>query len=132
MTPLSDGPAHEPRPDLPDAGASDGVGSEAPLPPQLSLVEEEPRRYPSTVGGACYLLILGVTVLALVVVGLGHWRGGVHILAGALAAAAALRAVLPRRDTGMLAVRSRWFDIAVLGAVAVALWVLATTIPVQG
>ena len=102
------------------------------MPPQLSLVEEEPRRYPSTLGGACYLVVLGVTVLALVVVGLGHWRGGVHILAGALAGAAALRAVLPRRDTGMLEVRSRWFDVSVLGAVAVALWVLATTIPAQG
>ena len=94
--------------------------------------EEEPRRYPSTLGGALYLTILAVTVAALVVVSLGHWRAGVHVLAGALAGAAAARAVLPRRDAGMLAVRGRWFDVVLLAAVGAAMWVLASTIPAQG
>ena len=58
--------------------------------------------------------------------------GGVHILADALLAAAAARAFLRRRDSGMLEVRSRWFDVALLCAVGVALWVLASTIPAQG
>jgi hypothetical protein len=118
VTPLSDGSAAEPEPSAHESA-----------PPQLSLVGEEPRRHPSTIGGAFYLGILVVTVLALVVVGLGHWRGGVHIMAAAMAAAAVMRALLPRRDTGMLEVRSRWFDVSLLGAVAIALWVLASTIP---
>ncbi|WGL51735.1 DUF3017 domain-containing protein [Nocardioides sp. BP30] len=141
MTPLSDGPAHEPRPAVPDApaprGAADPAGPEAPeatqapVPPPIAIVAEE-RRYPSTIGGLFYLGILALTVLALVVAGLGHWRGGVHILAVAMVAASVLRAVLRRRDTGMLAVRSRWFDVSLLGAVGIALWVLASTIPAQG
>ncbi|WP_232421843.1 DUF3017 domain-containing protein [Nocardioides sp. Iso805N] len=135
MTPLSDGSAHEPRPAVREgapSGTGDGAAAGAAVPPQLALVEEDSRRYPSTIGGLFYLGILSLTVLALVVVGLGHWRGGVHILAAAMVAASALRAVLPRRDTGMLAVRSRWFDVSLLGAVGIALWVLASTIPAQG
>ena len=144
MTPLSDGSVPEPGPAAPDgvphARLSDAGRVAAPVeppgaavePPQLSLVEEEPRRYPSTIGGSVYLTVLAATVLGLVVVSLGHWRGGVHILADALLAAAAARALLRRRDSGMLAVRSRWFDVALLTAVGVALWVLASTIPAQG
>ena len=93
------------------------------------VVEEEPRRYPSTIGGLCYLVILALTVLGLVVVGLGRWRGGVHVIALALAVAGVVRGVLPRRDAGMLEVRSRWFDTGLLVAAAVAVWVLASTIP---
>ena len=154
MTPLSDGSVPEPGPAAPDgvprarlsdAGRAAGpvepsepLGSSVePLedpeePPQLALVEEEPRRYPSTIGGSVYLIVLAATVLGLVVASLGHWRGGVHILADALLAAAAARAFLRRRDSGMLEVRSRWFDVALLCAVGVALWVLASTIPAQG
>lgn len=97
--------------------------------PTLALVEEEPRRYPSTIGGLCYLLILALTVLGLVVVALGHWRGGVHAIAVALVVAGIVRGVLPRRDAGMLEVRSRWFDTVLLAAAGVAVWVLASTIP---
>lgn len=122
MTPLPGGSVPEPRPTtLPDG---DG--------PQLSLVEDEPRRYPSTIGGAFYLGVLLVMGIALAIVALGHWRGGVHVLGGDLVAAALLRALLPRRDLGMLAVRSRWFDVGALAVVGIALWFLATTIPAQG
>jgi hypothetical protein len=120
VTPLSDGPAQEPESGVPAAPAEQ---------PSLSLVEEEPRRYPSTVGGFCYLVILALTVLGLVVVALGHWRGGVHVIAAALAVAGAARGVLPRRDACMLEVRSRWFDAGLLVGAAVAVWVLASTIP---
>jgi hypothetical protein len=87
------------------------------------------RRYPSTIGGAFYLGILAVVASGLVVTALGHWRGGVHRMSGALVAAAALRLVLPARDAGMLAVRHRALDCTLLAAVGVALWVLASTIP---
>lgn len=127
MTPLQDGSGPEPEPTVP---AVDRPAASAQ--PELFVVEEEPRRYPSTIGGAFYLAILGLTAVALVVVGLGHWRGGVHMLAGGLVAAATLRGVLPRRDVGMLQVRSRWFDVTLLAVVGIALWVLASTIPTAG
>lgn len=122
MTPLSDGSAQEPESDA----------SPAAEQPSLSLVEEEPRRYPSTIGGLCYLAILALTLVGLVVVAFGNWRGGVHAIAVALAVAGVVRAVLPHRDAGMLEVRSRWFDTGLLIGVAVAVWTLASTIPNAG
>jgi cation transport ATPase len=89
------------------------------------------RRYPSTIGGAFYLGILAVVALGLGVTAFGHWRGGVHLISGALVAAAVLRLVLPARDAGMLAVRHRALDCSLLATVGVVLWVLASTIPDQ-
>jgi hypothetical protein len=135
VVPLDDGSVGEPEPTVPEADPARATSAPASHP-ELGLAEEaapeEPRRYPSTVGGAFYLLVLGVTVVALVVVGLGHWRGGVHVLAGSVVAAALVRAVLPDRDAGMLEVRSRWLDVALLVAVGAVMWILATTIPAQG
>ena len=50
-------------------------------------------------------------------------------MAGSLAAAAMLRLVLPERDAGMLAVRPRLVDVVMVGAIAVALFVLADEHP---
>lgn len=96
-----------------------------------TLADGEERRYPSTIGGAFYLGVLAVVALGLAVTAAGHWRGGVHLVAGALVAAAGLRLVLPTRDAGMLAVRHRALDCSLLAAVGVALWVLASTIPAE-
>ena len=92
---------------------------------------EEERRYPSTIGGAFYLIVLAVVGFALVVVALGRWRTGIHILAGSLGAAAVLRLMLPQRDAGMLAVRNRFLDAAMLAGVGALLYFLASTIPDQ-
>ncbi len=98
-------------------------------PPAESAMDE--RRYPSTIGGACYLVILAVVGVALVVVGVGHWRTGIHLVAVSLGAAAVLRLVLPQRDAGMLAVRSRFLDAGLLAVGGGALYFLASTIPDQ-
>ncbi|MDO9457717.1 DUF3017 domain-containing protein [Nocardioides sp.] len=91
----------------------------------------EPRRYPSTIGGACYLVILLVALGAVAIVMAGDWRVGVRVLGGCLATAGALRLVLPQRDAGMLAVRHRLVDVAIFLAVAGLLWWLAGSIPDQ-
>jgi Protein of unknown function (DUF3017) len=92
-------------------------------------LEERPRRYPSTIGGAFYLSILAVAGTALFIT-YGHdWRLGIQILGGSLLAAALIRLVLANRDAGMLAVRNRFVDVTLLTGAAVALIVLATTIP---
>lgn len=93
---------------------------------------DEGRRYPSTIGGACYIGVLAVVLAGLVVVATGRWRVGIEIFGGALVAGALLRLILPRRDAGMLAVRSRWLDAALLAGVGAALWILAATIPNAG
>ncbi len=90
----------------------------------------EERRHPSTIGGALYLAVL-VTVGVGLVLTFSDWRVGIKVLAGALGGAALARLVLPRRDAGMLAVRHRAVDVTLLVGVAVALWLLADTIPNQ-
>ncbi len=92
---------------------------------------DEPRRYPSTIGGAFYLLVLGVVGVAMVVVALDEWRSGVRLMGGALIFAAAVRLVLRRRDAGMLAVRHKVLDAAILLVLGGSLIVLAGSIPDQ-
>ena len=93
--------------------------------------EPEERRYPSTIGGAFYIAIMGVVGAGIAVAVLSDWRVGVRIMAGGLAVAGLLRLVLPQRDAGMLAVRPRAVDVALFVSVALALVLLAGTIPDQ-
>ena len=92
---------------------------------------EEERRYPSTIGGAFYLLVLVAAGVGIAIVWGGDWQLGIRCLSGALCFAALLRLVLPARDAGMLAVRNRFFDALLLGGVGAAIFFLATTIPNQ-
>ncbi len=116
---------------------ADAVGDEAGEPPAEPDPadgpdpDEEPRRYPSTVGGLFYLLILTVTATGLVLAYVEDWRLGVRVLGGGLMGASALRLVLPERDAGMLAVRHRLTDVLLLAATGAALFFLAGDIPDQ-
>lgn len=92
---------------------------------------DEPRRYPSTIGGAFYLLVLGVVAVAMVIVALDEWRTGIRLMGGALVFAALVRLVLRARDAGMLAVRHKVLDAVVLAVLGGALIFLATSIPDQ-
>jgi predicted cobalt transporter CbtA len=99
--------------------------------PEPVSLEDGGRRYPSTIGGAFYLVVLAVVAVGFGIVTTGSWRVGVRWIAGALIFAAIVRAVLPARDAGMLAVRQRWWDCLLLVAVGVALILLAGSIPDQ-
>ncbi len=92
---------------------------------------DEPRRYPSTIGGAFYLLVLAVVAVSMVVVWLGDWRAGIRLMGGSLIFAALVRLVLRTRDAGMLAVRHKLLDAVVLVLLGGALLFLATSIPDQ-
>jgi len=92
---------------------------------------DEPRRYPSTIGGVLYLGVLAVTVVGLALVAVDDWRFGTKWVGAALVAAAVLRLVLPAREAGMLRVRNRFVDAALLGAVGVAVIFLSESIPNQ-
>jgi cation transport ATPase len=104
---------------------------------ERSEAEPEPaedgvrRRRPSTLGGAVYLVVLTGAGVGLSIVSQGRWRLGVKWIAASLVLAAVLRLALPSREAGMLAVRRRLIDVALLTAVGVALWFLSTNIPDQ-
>ena len=109
----------------------DGLGpqTEQALRNVLAVLEEAPRRYPSTIGGAFYLSILAVAGTALFITYRHDWRLGIQILGGSCLAAALIRLVLANRDAGMLAVRNRFIDVSLLTGMGIVLIVLATTLP---
>jgi hypothetical protein len=72
---------------------------------------------------------LAVVVAGLVVVASGHFRRGTLVLAFGVALALFLRMLLPADEAGLLAVRSKRIDIAVLATLAFATSVLALWVP---
>lgn len=110
--------------EVPAISAEDLVDNEHPG-------EVEGRRYPSTIGGAFYIVILLVVAGGLVAVTFGEWRDGVRLMGGALIFGAVVRLILRARDAGMLAVRHKLLDAFVLSSLGAALIFLATTIPDQ-
>ena len=78
---------------------------------------------------ALAVLAVAAAGLGLLALDVGGHRGGTIVLAAALLLSAALRATLPTRLVGMLAVRSRGLDAAVSGALGAALLVIAVVTP---
>lgn len=76
-------------------------------------------------------MLLLVTLVGVALTVLEDWRLGVRVIAGSLLAIALLRLVLPEREAGMLAVRSRGTDVGIVAAMGTALLVLAASIPDQ-
>ena len=75
------------------------------------------------------LLVLAVLATGLVAVAGHAWRHGTQLVGASLQLAAGLRIALPTRQAGLLVVRGRAFDAAVLLAMGLALVGLATSIP---
>ena len=99
------------------------------VPPESA--EPEGRRYPSTIGGAFYLLVLALSAVGLVIVSQGSWRAGIKWIGASLVLAAVVRLVIPAPQAGMLAVRRRLVDVLILAVVGVAMWFLSVSIPNQ-
>lgn len=59
----------------------------------------------------------------------GHWRRGAFAFGLTVLLAGLFRLVLPGRKVGLLAVRSRWFDVLLLLAAAAALLALTLVVP---
>ncbi|MGN0065058.1 MAG: DUF3017 domain-containing protein [Nocardioides sp.] len=151
MSTPEDAATPQTEPDAGPGGAPDGATLEGTLvPPEHvpavsaeALVDgehaaevvgegvEEERRYPSTIGGAFYLLVLGVVTAGLVFVAVGQWRTGIRTFGGALVFAALVRLALKPRDAGMLAVRNKPFDAGVLALLGALMVFLAGSIPDQ-
>jgi len=98
------------------------------LPPLREVTEI---KKPSTLGGVIYLCVLVAALVGVGIAATGAWRTGVSWLAIALIGAAVARVVLPDDNAGMLRVRRKSLDAAILTSAGVALLLLAWTIPNQ-
>ena len=118
-------------PDLVPPESVPPVSAEDLVDGELPVEEDEGRRYPSTIGGAFYLLVLVVVGVALLLVAVAEWRTGIRLMGGALIFAALVRLLLRARDAGMLAVRHKVLDAAILIVLGALLIFLAGSIPDQ-
>ena len=75
------------------------------------------------------LVVLVMVGVGLLVVTIDHWRSGIVIVGLTLIGAAVLRALLPVRRVGFLAVRSRPVDVVLLAGTGLALTVIVLLIP---
>ena len=80
-------------------------------------------------GALPLLAVLGVVAVGLLAVELHYWRKGTELVGLAVLFAAALRLTLPERRAGLLAVRSRAYDVAVLVVVGGGVVVLGALVP---
>ncbi len=74
-------------------------------------------------------LVLLAGAVSLVVVAAGHFRRGTVLLSLSVCLAALLRALVPARSAGLLAVRSRVLDVAMLTLLGIGMLVLALVVP---
>lgn len=95
------------------------------------MSSDEVDRRPSTVGGAVYLFVVASALTGLAITVAGAWRTGVGWMGLALVLASAARLLLPERQAGMLRVRRKPSDSAMLLLAGVALMVLAVVVPDQ-
>jgi hypothetical protein len=105
--------------------------SSLPPEPDPAPDHEDARRYPSTLGGLCYIGVMVVAAVGLGIVATGDWRVGIRWIGAGLFLASLARLVLPVREAGMLAVRHRAVDCLMLAGVGAILIFLASTIPNQ-
>lgn len=78
------------------------------------------------------LVVTAVIVLAVVLVAWDRWRRGALFFGGAALLAATFRLCLPTARVGLLAVRSRPFDVAALSLLGTAIVFIAATINTLG
>jgi hypothetical protein len=78
------------------------------------------------------LAVVVVVAAGIATLALHRLRAGMYLIAGGLALGALLRLLLRPRAAGSLVVRSRYWDVVVLAALAVAIAVLATVTPLAG
>lgn len=77
-----------------------------------------------------WLLVL--LTAGLVLIRADHTRLGLAVIVAAVALAALLRLVLSPHTAGLLAVRTRAFDVAVMGSLAIGLGVVLAVVPFHG
>ena len=82
------------------------------------------RQWPLLIVVAGVALGLGIAIL-----GSDSWRLGCLVIGSALGVGAVERIALPRQEAGLLQVRGRAFDVAVLALTGAAIITLAVAVP---
>ena len=100
-------------------------GSQLPAEPEAAQVR--PRNW-LLAQWPIAIVLIGITV-ALLMIALDHFRRGSIVLSASVMLGAFLRLLLPDQEAGMLAVRSRKVDVAVLGGLAIGLSVFTYWVP---
>ena len=75
-----------------------------------------------------FVLVLVIAAAGIGLVFLYHWRIGSGLIGGSLLVAAGLRALLPEKQLGLIAVRRKFTDILLYGAFGVLIVFVAATI----
>lgn len=75
------------------------------------------------------LLVLAGVAVALGIMTTGHWRKGAFAFGFAIAVGGVLRLMLPGQLAGWLAVRRRWFDVAILLGAGLVIMALTLIVP---
>jgi len=89
-------------------------------------VDQQVRRHPSTIGGLLYLVVLGAAAFGVAIALTGRWRASIVWIGSSLLAGAFFRLVLPESQAGMLHVRRRLVDVALLVVLGGALLITVT------
>lgn len=77
------------------------------------------------------LVVLAAVLIGVAYAATGHWRRAALMVAGALVMGAGLRLVLPPRTAGLLVVRRRWIDVAVMAVIGISIGLVAFVVPPQ-
>lgn len=77
---------------------------------------------------APFAMVLAIVLAAAVLILLYHWRIGAGLIGGALLFAAALRLLMPERQLGLIALRSRLIDVLLYGTFGTLIILVAATI----
>lgn len=112
-----------------EPAAEDGAASDAHEQDAADSQSAESQDSPTWLTHVPYLLVLAMLAAGIVIVAAAYFKRGPALIAGALMLAAMFRAILPAHLAGMLAVRSRLFDLVLLFGLAVLLIVLAWVAP---
>ena len=78
------------------------------------------------------LTVAAIGLVALVLVAAGFWRRGTLLIGIGVGLAAGLRLALPEDRAGVLVVRTRTIDVAMMGAVCAAVVYIAWTVDPLG
>lgn len=100
------------------------IPEEPPLTPEAAYALTVRRRDWYPLGS-----VLAVVAVALVLT-LFNFRYGALMLCAAVLMAFGMRAIMPEKDVGILAVRAKRWDLLVLGVLALGLGLLALTVPI--
>jgi Protein of unknown function (DUF3017) len=85
-----------------------------------------------SLGTLAFLACLGVTAVGVVLAALGSWRQGAGYVGVSLLLACLARFVLPDRMAGLLRVRRKALDVALLALLGIGIVVLALLVPGVG